>query len=181
MINKFADVQSVNIGEGTKIWQYVVILPGATIGRNCNINCHCFIENDVVIGDDVTLKSGVYLWDGVSIGDRSFIGPCVTFTNDLYPRSKQHLFPFSKTIIGESVSIGANATIIAGLSIGSFALIGAGSVVTNDIPDHCIYYGNPARHHGYACDCGFKLDNSLKCKRCGTQYYIDSDGLIVRN
>jgi UDP-2-acetamido-3-amino-2,3-dideoxy-glucuronate N-acetyltransferase len=38
-IHPLADVQSNCIGEGTIIWQFVVILEGAIIGENCNINC----------------------------------------------------------------------------------------------------------------------------------------------
>lgn len=59
MIHSLSDVQSKNIGKNTFVWQYSIILPGATIGENCNINCHTFIENDVKIGDFVTIKSGV--------------------------------------------------------------------------------------------------------------------------
>jgi UDP-3-O-[3-hydroxymyristoyl] glucosamine N-acyltransferase len=64
-IHPSSDVQTTQVGAGTKIWQYVVVLKGALIGKNCNINALCFIENDVSIGDNVTLKSGVQLWDGV--------------------------------------------------------------------------------------------------------------------
>jgi UDP-3-O-[3-hydroxymyristoyl] glucosamine N-acyltransferase len=66
-VHPSADVQSRMIGERTRIWQYVVILPGAKIGSDVNICSHCLIENDVVIGDRVTIKSGVYLWDGIRI------------------------------------------------------------------------------------------------------------------
>ncbi|MEJ7914396.1 MAG: DapH/DapD/GlmU-related protein, partial [Chitinophagaceae bacterium] len=95
-IHPLADVQAQQIGDGTLIWQFAVILKGAIIGENCNVNCHTFIENDVVIGNNVTVKSGVYLWDGIIIEDNVFIGPNATFTNDKYPRSKQHGHPFQK-------------------------------------------------------------------------------------
>jgi acyl-[acyl carrier protein]--UDP-N-acetylglucosamine O-acyltransferase len=62
-----ADVQSVNIVAGTRIWQYCVVLPSAVIGADCNICSHCFIENDVKIGDRVTIKSGVQLCDSLRI------------------------------------------------------------------------------------------------------------------
>jgi acetyltransferase-like isoleucine patch superfamily enzyme len=110
------------------------------------------IENDVVIGDNVTVKSGVQLWDGVTLEDNVFVGPNVTFTNDLFPRSKQHLDKFARTLIKRGASIGANATIVAGHTIGENAMIGAGSVVTKDVPDHTIWYGNPARMRGYIKD-----------------------------
>lgn len=90
MIHKLSDVQSKNIGKNTNIWQFCVVLPEAKIGDNCNICSNVFVENDVVIGNNVTVKCGVQLWDGVTVEDNVFIGPNVTFTNDLFPRSKQY-------------------------------------------------------------------------------------------
>lgn len=145
MIHPTADVQSENIGEGTSIWQFCVILPGAIIGKNCNINCLVFIENDVRIGDNVTIKPGVQIWDGITIENDVFIGPNATFTNDLKPRSKQYPSQFLRTVIRKGASIGANATILPGISVGELAIIGAGSVVINDIPPNSIWVGNPAR------------------------------------
>ena len=83
-----SDVQALTIGEGTRIWQFVIILPEAKIGSEVNICSHCFIENDVIIGDRVTIKSGVQLWDGIRVEDDAFIGPNVSFSNDKFPRSK---------------------------------------------------------------------------------------------
>ena len=71
-----------------RIWAFAHVLPGAVIGRDCNICDHVFIENDVVIGDRVTIKCGVQLWDGVALEDDVFVGPNATFTNDPFPRSK---------------------------------------------------------------------------------------------
>ena len=144
-INSLADVQTKNIGIDTQVWQFCVILSGAKIGSNCNINCQVFIENDVIIGDNVTIKPGVQIWDGITIEDNVFIGPNVTFTNDLNPRSKVYPENFLKTIIKKGASIGANATILPGLVIGENALIGAGSVVLKDVPANTVWVGNPAR------------------------------------
>lgn len=148
-IHLTADVQSCHIGEDTYVWQYCVILPNAVIGNECNICAHVLIENDVWVGDRVTVKSGVQLWDGVYIEDDVFIGPNVTFTNDLVPRSKQYPLEFTKTTVKRGASIGANSTIVAGHTIGEYALVGAGSVVTKDIPAYTVWYGNPARMQGY--------------------------------
>lgn len=145
MIHSLADVQSINIGEGTSIWQFSIVLKGAKIGKNCNINCQVFIENDVVIGNNVTIKPGVQIWDGVSLEDDVFVGPNVTFTNDLFPKSKNKDFELKKTIVKKGASIGANATILAGITIGENSLIGAGSVVTKNIPENEIWIGNPAK------------------------------------
>ena len=87
-VHELADVASCEIGEGTKVWQFVVILKNAKIGRNCNICAHALIEGDVIVGDNVTVKSGVYIWDGTRIENDVFLGPNATLTNDLMPRSK---------------------------------------------------------------------------------------------
>lgn len=149
-IHEKAEVQTQIIGNETRVWQYSIILAGAKIGTNCNINAHCFIENDVVVGNNVTIKCGVYLWDGITIEDDVFIGPNATFTNDKYPRSKVYPDEFVKTIIKRGASIGANATILCGVTIGENAMIGAGSVVTKDVPSGELWYGTPAKSHGKA-------------------------------
>ena len=144
-IHPLADVKSQNIGKGTFVWQFCVILEGAKIGESCNINCQVFIENDVLIGNNVTIKPGVQIWDGVTLEDNVFIGPNVTFTNDLKPRSKQYPEIFLRTLVKTGASIGANATILPGITIGENAMIGAGSVVIKDIPANTTWVGNPAR------------------------------------
>lgn len=144
-IHPLSDIQTNQIGDGTRIWQYVVILPGARIGKNCNINAHCFIENEVVLGENVTVKSGNYLWDGLSIEDNVFIGPNVTFTNDKYPRSKIYPEKFAPTIIKRGASIGGGVTVLPGLTIGEGAMVGAGSLVTRDVEPFTLVMGTPAR------------------------------------
>lgn len=136
MIHELADVQSKQIGTDTNIWQYCVVLPGAKIGKECNICSHCFIENDVVIGDRVTIKCGVQVWDGMEIMDDVFIGPNVTFCNDRYPKSKNKDFKLEKILIKKGAVIGANSTILPGVTIGENALIGAAAIVTRDVGDN---------------------------------------------
>lgn len=182
IIHHLTDVQTINIGKNTRIWQYCVILQGAKIGADCNISSHCFVENDVLIGDRVTLKSGVYLWDGISIEDEVFIGPNATFTNDRYPKSKNHLGSYPKFLIKKGASIGAGSVFTPGLTIGQYAMIGAGSVVTKNVPDFTIWYGNPAKRRGYICACGIKITDkkgslSLICTGCNAKYVKKNRGL----
>lgn len=144
LIHELADVKSTNIGEGTFVWQFSVILENAVIGKNCNINCNVFVENDVIIGNNVTIKPGVQIWDGLRISDNVFIGPNVTFTNDSFPRSKQYPENFQSIIIDSGASIGANSTILGGVTIGENAMVGAASLVTKDIPANELWHGSPA-------------------------------------
>lgn len=158
-IHNLSDIQSDQIGENTYIWQFCVVLEGARIGNECNICSHCFIENDVVVGNRVTVKCGVQLWDGLRVEDDVFIGPNVTFTNDKFPRSKDHLGSFAKTLIKRGASIGANATILPGVTVGAGAMVGAGAVVTKDVPPNAQVTGNPARIDGYV---GSKISHTEK-------------------
>ena len=144
-IHELADVQTSLIGDGTRIWQFSIVLRGARIGKNCNICAHTFIENDVVIGDNVTIKCGVQLWDGLRVGDNVFIGPNTTFCNDKYPKSGNREFDLLRTIIEDDVSIGANATILPGVRLGNGCIIGAGAVVTRNVPPNVTVIGNPAK------------------------------------
>ncbi len=144
-----AIVDTQQVGEGTRIWAYSHVLAGARIGKDCNVCDHTFIENDVIVGDRVTIKCGVQLWDGLRVESDVFIGPNATFTNDRYPRSKQHLAEYPRTLIKRGASVGANATITPGIVIGEKAMVGAGAVVTHNVPPHAKVVGNPARIVGY--------------------------------
>lgn len=148
-IHPLADVQTTEIGESTRIWQFVVALPEARIGADVNICSHCLIENDVIIGDRVTVKSGVQLWDGLRVGNDVFIGPNASFTNDRFPRSRQRPGKFLETTIQDSASIGAGAVILPGITIGAKAMVAAGAVVTRSVPPNAIVVGNPAKIIGY--------------------------------
>ncbi|WP_281374795.1 WxcM-like domain-containing protein [Aureimonas mangrovi] len=141
--------ESETVGAGTRVWAFAHVLPGARIGADCNICDHVFIENDVVVGDGVTVKCGVQLWDGTRVGDRVFIGPNVTFTNDRFPRSRQYPEAFLQTVVEDDASIGANATILPGVRIGRGAMVGAGAVVTRNVPANATVVGNPAKIVGY--------------------------------
>lgn len=144
-IHPTAEVQTKDIGNDSTIWQFSIVLKNAKIGKNCNINSHTFIENDVIIGNNVTIKCGVFLWDGLRVEDNVFIGPNATFTNDLYPKSRNKPAKFETTILKKGCSIGANATILPGITVGKNSIVGAGSVVTKDVPANVIVLGNPAK------------------------------------
>ena len=161
MIHPQALCESPHIGENTRVWAFAHILPGAVIGRDCNICDGVFVENDVKVGDGVTVKCGVQLWDGVTLEDDVFVGPNVTFTNDPFPRSRMPPAQFSRTTVERNASIGANATILPGIVIGRGAMVGAGAVVLRDVPNHAIVAGNPARIIGYV-DSGRPVDTSIQ-------------------
>lgn len=183
MIHSLADVNSQNIGKNTSIWQFSVVLPGALIGENCNINCHVFIENDVVIGNNVTVKSGVYLWDGLTIEDDVFIGPNVSFTNDATPRSKEYPISFQRTLLKRKCSIGAASVVLGGVTIGEFAMIGAGSLVSKNVPARALVVGSPAKIVGWLNNDGTKMifKDGYYVDKAGQKWFVDNNELELKN
>lgn len=144
MIHPLSDCKNTSIPESTNIWQYCVVLPGAIIGEHCNICSHCFIENDVKIGNNVTVKCGVQIWDGIELEDNVLVGANVTFTNDMYPRSKNKDWKLLRTKVCKGATIGAGSVILPGVIIGEKAFVAAGSVVTKDVPAGELWMGSPA-------------------------------------
>lgn len=144
-VHPLSDVQTSRIGAGTRIWQFCVVLPDASIGAECNICSHVFIENNVHIGDRVTVKNGVHLYDGLVLEDDVFVGPGVVFTNDRHPRSRMRPSMFEPTRICRGASIGGGAVILPGITIGEGAMVGAGALVLRDVAPRQTVVGNPAR------------------------------------
>lgn len=172
--------ESESVGAGTKIWAFAHVMPGARIGRECNICDGAFIEGRVELGDRVTVKNGVKLFDGAKVSDHVFLGPGATFANDPSPRSRlregsEHLL---ETKVGTGASLGANATVLPGITIGEWAMVGAGSVVTRDVPAHALVFGSPARVSGWSCRCGHRLDETLRCRDCGSRFGLSGESIV---
>lgn len=165
--------ESDSVGDGTRVWAFAHVLPGAVVGRDCNICDHAFIEGGAVLGDRVTVKNGVLVWDGVTVEDDVFLGPGVTFTNDLRPRRNDAPFVPVSTVVRRGASLGASVTVVCGVEIGEGAFAAAGSVVTKDVPARVWVAGVPATPKGFVCDCGEPLRESLACG-CGRRYEPDS-------
>ena len=171
------------IGENTKIWHFSHVMAGSEIGTGCNIGQNVVIGPRVSIGNRVKIQNNVSVYEGVELEDEVFCGPSMVFTNVFTPRSgtpRNSSSDYLKTLVKKGASIGANATIVCGNTIGEYAFIGAGSVVTKDVPAYAVVYGNPARVHGYACECGVKLEFSgsqASCGECGRQFVKDQQSV----
>ena len=161
----------VEIGKGTKVWHFSHVLSGSKIGENCNIGQNVVIGPDAVIGNKCKIQNNVSVYKGVTLDDGVFCGPSVVFTNIYNPRAEiGKMDQVRTTLVKKGATLGANCTIVCGHTIGKYAFIGAGAVVTKDVPDHALLAGNPARKIGWACICGEKLTEKLKCPLCKTQY-----------
>ncbi len=169
--------ESLDVGEGSRIWAFAHVMQGARIGRDCNIGDGVFVESGAVIGDRVTVKNQAMIWNGVTLADDVFVGPGVAFANDAFPRSprmeavsdryRDESGWLARTTVLEGATIGAGATVLPGITIGSFAMVGGGAVVTKDVCTHRLVVGNPACPIGWVCVCGRRIDSSGICRACG--------------
>ena len=182
-------VESDQVGAGTRVWAFAHILPGARVGRGCNICDHAFIESGAVLGDNVTVKNGVAIWDGITIEDDVFLGPNCVLTNDFNPRAyiKKPAASLDRTLIRSHATIGANATVVCGVTIGKYAFVGAGAVIIRSIPYFALVVGNPSRQIGWMCACAKRLSlpanaplgASVVCSTCQAAFTATVDGLQI--
>ncbi len=175
--------EGCQIGDGTKIWHFSHIMPGAVIGKNCIIGQNVMIGSNVILGDNVRIQNNVSVYEGVVCEDDVFLGPSAVLTNVINPRSAiSRKTEFKSTIIRKGATIGANATIVCGNEIGSFSFIGAGAVVTKSVKSYALMVGNPAIQTGWMSEYGHKLQFNLGeafCSESGQKYLL-SNGQITR-
>jgi acetyltransferase-like isoleucine patch superfamily enzyme len=172
--------KTAKIGQGTKIWHFAHVRENAKIGKNCVFGHAVYVDRNVKIGNCVKLENRANVYDGVTIEDDVFIGPHVTFTNDLYPRSFSVDWKIVPTLVKKGASIGAGSVVVCGVTLGEYAMVGAGSVVTKNVPAHALVFGNPSRIRGFVCVCGRNLVEEKKqsksvlmtCMSCGRKFKI---------
>jgi UDP-2-acetamido-3-amino-2,3-dideoxy-glucuronate N-acetyltransferase len=137
----------------------------------CTIGQNVMIGPDVVIGKKCKIQNNVSVYKGVELEEGVFCGPSAVFTNVFNPRASiKRMDEIRPTLVKEGATIGANATIVCGITIGRYAFVGAGSVVSRDVKDFALVVGNSARQVGWMCECGVKLGEDLRCKRCGKEF-----------
>ncbi len=168
------------IGDGTKVWHFCHLSPGARIGARCVLGQNVMIGPGVRIGDGVKIQNNVSVYAGVTIEDEVFCGPSCVFTNVLTPRAfvdrKEEL---AATLVRRGATIGANATVVCGVTIGRYAMVGAGAVVTGDVADYALVVGAPARRAGWVSRAGERLGPDLVCPRTGERYRESEDRLVA--
>ena len=164
------------IGDGTRVWHWVHVCTGATIGDNCSLGQNVYVGNDVHIGNNVKIQNNVSIYDAVTLEDDVFCGPSMVFTNVYNPRSAvSRKDEYRPTLVRQGASLGANCTIVCGITVGRHAFVGAGAVVNRDVPDFALMLGVPARLAGWMSRHGERLEfveERATCPATGEKYTL---------
>ena len=169
-----------SIGEDTRVWHFVHVSGGATIGAGCSLGQNVYVGDEVRIGRNVKIQNNVSVYDRVTLEDDVFCGPSMVFTNVYNPRSAvSRREEFRETLVRRGATLGANCTVVCGVSIGRYAFVGAGAVVNRDVPDFALMVGVPARRIGWMSMYGERLDLPLvgsgrtRCPHTGVLYTLE--------
>lgn len=150
--------EGARIGAGTRIWHWVHVCGGASIGERCSLGQGVYVGNDVVVGNNCKVQNNVSIYDAVTLEDDVFCGPSMVFTNVINPRSAiERKHEYRRTLVRRGATIGANATIVCGVTLGEYCFIGAGAVVTRDVPPFALMAGVPARQVGWMNERGERV------------------------
>lgn len=151
------------IGEGSRVWHWVHVCSGATIGKGVSLGQNVFVGNKVSIGDFCKVQNNVSIYDNVKLEEGVFCGPSMVFTNVYNPRSLvERKSEYRDTLVRKGATLGANCTIVCGVTIGEYSFVGAGAVINKDVKPYALMVGVPAKQIGWMSQYGEKLDLSLE-------------------
>jgi acetyltransferase-like isoleucine patch superfamily enzyme len=133
---------TAKVGKNTRTGHNFLVRENTVVGDGCLIGTNVVIDNDCIVGDNCSFQTGAYIPTGSRIGDRVFLGPNASLTNDKTPLRTE--YKLERITVENDVTIGSNATLMPGITVSEGAFIAGGAVVTKDVPAWHIAKGCPA-------------------------------------
>lgn len=128
IFDRWESAKFYGFGEGSSIYDNVLILGDVVVGSNCWIGPNVILDGSggLTIGDGCTISAGAHLYSHNNV--------LQTVSNGAKP------IHYKETKLGENVYVGPNAIICCGVTIGDRAIIGASSFVNKDIDSDQKYH-----------------------------------------
>lgn len=127
-----ADLASIR--EDVSVGDHTIIGRGVTVENHCSIGRYCKLESEA------------YITAYSDLGDRVFIAPQVSTSNDNYiGRTEERFKHFRGVTVETGGRIGVAAVILPGKRVGADAVVAGGSVLASNAPRRKIVLGWPAR------------------------------------
>ncbi len=171
--------QGAQIGDGSCVWHFVHVCPGARIGKGVSLGQNVFVGNKVVIGDRCKIQNNVSIYDNVTLEVGVFCGPSMVFTNVYNPRALiERKVEYRDTLVKKGATLGANCTLMCGITVGEYAFIGAGAVVNKDVKPYALMVGVPAKQIGWVSQYGEQIPLPVTgqwqftCPHTGQKYHL---------
>jgi acetyltransferase-like isoleucine patch superfamily enzyme len=136
-VDRFEKAKALGFGEGTSVYDNVLVLGDVRVGKNCWIGPNVILDGSggLEIGDNCSISAGVQIYSHDSV--------------DWAISGGRNEYKYKKTKIGNNVYIAPNVIIQKGITIGNKVIIGANSFVNCDIPNNSKAYGSPVKIQGY--------------------------------
>lgn len=148
-------------------WLRIPTIGKVIIGNNVELGALDSVAvgtaGDTVIGDGAKIDAHVYIGHDSRLGARAEIpagvvmGGYCEFADDAFA--------------------GFNATLHNRIRLGKGCVVGMGAVVTKSVSVREIVAGSPAKHIGWMCECGARLDAALRCPECNRKYCEAEGGI----
>jgi len=128
------------IGDGA------IVRERCSIGQNVVIGSGVTVENDTKIGSFTKIQTGSYITAYMEIGERVFIAPMVTTTNDNYMgRTEKRFKSIKGPTLQRGARIGGGAILLPGITVAPETFVAAGALVTKDTTQNRVLIGFPAK------------------------------------
>lgn len=180
--------EGADIGSGSKIWHWVHICSGASVGENVSLGQNVFVGSGAIIGDNCKIQNNVSIYDRVTLEDGVFCGPSMVFTNVYNPRSLiERKDEYQPTHICKGATLSANCTIICGAKVGAFSFVGAGAVVNSNVKQFALVVGVPAKQIGWMSEYGERIplplegNGTYKCTHTQRIYILNNGFMTIKD
>ncbi|HEX6363859.1 MAG TPA: acyltransferase [Albitalea sp.] len=138
VVDRWEKARALGFGEGTSIYDSVLVLGEVTVGRDTWIGPFVVLDGSggLSIGSHCSISAGVQIYSHDSVRWAVSGGTAP--------------YEHARTSIGDNCYIGPNTIVAKGVRIGNGCIVGANSLVLSDLPDGCKAYGTPCRNRGPA-------------------------------